>query len=176
MPDLLHHSLQLAQWCLALQNVHPPDLPVHPEALASHTAEASPNLAHSPVTLQSHPKSHHIRILNQRARMTTRQTLKQAQTQAVTQAMTRMKAPLVGTLSMGTGIASPTVRPGSLAASLKGQGAVQAAALTAPALNQKMRRRNFHQWVKHLQKLTQTLLTLACFQKSKALTQRRNGG
>ena len=172
MPGLLHHSLQLAQWCLALQNVHPPDLPVHLEALASHTAEASPNLAHSPVTLQSHPKSHHIRILNQRARMTTRQTLKQAQAQAATQAMTRMKAPLVGTLSMGTEIASPTVRLGSLAASLKGQAAV----LTAPALNQKMRRRNFHQWVKHPQKLTQTLLILACCQKSKALTQRRNGG
>ena len=80
----------------------------------------------------------------------------------------------------GTWIVSSTVRPGSLAVSLKGQVAVQvavqAAALTAPAPNQKMRRRNLHQHIKCPQKLTQTLLRLACCQRSKALTQRRNGG
>ena len=117
MPGLLHHPLQLAQWCLALQNVHPPDLPVCPGAPASHAAEASANLAVPPVTLQSHPKSHHIWTLNQRVRTTTRQTLKQAQTQAETQAMKKMKAPPVGTLSMGTQIMSLTVRPGSPAGS-----------------------------------------------------------
>ena len=146
---LLHHPLQLAQLCLALQNVCPPDLPVHPGALANCTAEATVNLAPPPVTLKSHPKSHHIQTLNQRVRMTMRQTLMQAQTQAATQVMTKMKAPLVGTLNTGTRIVSLTVRVGSLAVSPKGQVAVQAAVqvavLTAPALNQKMRRRNLHQ-------------------------------
>ena len=173
MPGLLHHPLQLVQWCLVLQNVHPSDLPIHLGALASCATEASPNLTPPPVTLQSHPKSHHIWALNQRVRMTMKQTLKQAQTQAATQAMTRMKAPLAGTLSMGTQIVSLTARPGSPAVSLKGQAAVQAAVLTAPAPNQKMRRRNLHQWVQHPQMLMQTLLRLACCQRSKALTQSR---
>ena len=74
-----------------------------------------------------------------------RQTLKQAQTQAATQVMTRIKAPLAGTLNTGTQIVSLTARLGSPAVSLKGQAAFQAAVLTAPALNQKMRRRNLHQ-------------------------------
>ena len=80
----------------------------------------------------------------------------------------------VGTLSTGTQRASLTARLGSLVASLKGQVAVQVAvqvaALTALALNQ-MRRRNLHQWAKCPQMLTQTLLRLACCQRSKALTQ-----
>ena len=175
MPGLLHHPLQLAQWCPALQNLHPPDFPVHPGALASFTTESSPNLAPPPVTLQSHPQSHHIQTLNQRERASMRQTLNWAQTQAVTQ-VTRMKAPLVGTLSMRTQIANLTARPGSPAVSPKGQVAVQAAVLTAPALNQKMRRRNLHQWLKCPQKLTWTHLRLACCQRSKALTQKRNRG
>ena len=175
MPGLLHHPLLLAQWCPTLLNINPPDLPVHLEALASHAAEASPNLAPPPVTPHSHPKSNHTWTLNQRAKVTMRPTLKWAQTWAATQVVKRMKAPLVGALSMLTWRASPTARPRTLAVSPKGQAAVQTTAPTAPAPNQKMRKRNPHRLVKHPQKLMQTLLKPACCQRSKAVTQRRNG-
>ena len=170
-PPSPHHPLQLAQWLPILQNIYPPDLPAHLGALASHAAEASPNLVPPPVTLQSHPKSHHTWILNQRARTTMRLTLKQAQTQAVTQVVKRMKALLAGALNMGTQVVSLTARLRTLAASLKGQVAVQ-----VPAPNQETRKRNLHQPVKCAQKPMQTLLQPTCCQRSKALTQRRHRG
>ena len=158
-----------------------------------HTPECPPSRSPSPSgsTSKPHHRSlsqssssssdsseppHHMWTLNQRARTTTRLTLKEAQTQAVTQAMKRMKAPLAVTVRTGTQKVSPTARLWTLAASPKGQAAVQAAALTAPAPNQKTRRRNLPQPVKCPEKLMQTLLKLACCQRSKALTQRRNGG